>query len=396
MSKKRVAVLGATGSIGASTLDVIRACPDFFEPVLFTARRNTEKLFPLTAEFTNAAIALSDDAANYSLPTTHYSLPTTHYPLYKDVLQALEETAPDIVVNGISGSAGLLPSLKAAESGATLALANKESVVMAWDLLSETAARSGGRIVPVDSECSAIFHLVERHGLRNTESIILTASGGPFRTASMEELAAVTIEKALAHPTWKMGPKITLDSASLANKGLEVIQISKIIGLAASKIDVSVHPQSIVHSMIAVKDGAIYAALSAPDMRVPIHQALHYPAVVPSPWGKMNFDMRGAPALTLSFEKPDMDKFPMLALAYQAAKAGGFYPLAYNAANEIAGALFLRGGASFLDIPKIAARVLEKDWSAPQGMDKNIDAIMNADAGARSAAQIAAQVSSAH
>ena len=378
--KKKIAMLGATGSIGGSTIDVIRECLDCCEPVLFSARSSCKPLLPLTREFPAAAFAFEE------LSPDHVPDDFNRRRLFcgKDaVVRALEETRPDLAINGISGSAGLLPSLKTVELGGGLALANKESVVMAWDLLKTTAAKSGAKIVPVDSECSAVFHLVMRHGKENLAGIVLTASGGPFRTWTLEQMRRIKIEDALKHPTWTMGPKITLDSASLANKGLEVIQISKIIDVPADMIQVSIHPQSIVHSMIQVSDGAVYAALSNPDMRLPIHQALHYPAVKASRWGKMNFNMDSAAPLSLAFEKPDMEKFPMLKLAYQAAKNGGFYPLCYNAANEAAAERFVKGNISFLDIPKIVETVLNNDWSAKAGDAKNIGAILEADAKAR-------------
>ncbi|MDR2491566.1 MAG: 1-deoxy-D-xylulose-5-phosphate reductoisomerase [Spirochaetaceae bacterium] len=378
--KKKIAVLGATGSIGGSTIDVIRGSRDYCEPVLFSARSNCKPLLPLAREFPAAAFAFEGIAPD-AVPDDFNK---NRLFCGKDaVVRALEAIRPDVVVNGISGSAGLLPSLKTVELGGGLALANKESVVMAWELLKTTAAMHGAEIVPVDSECSAVFHLVMRHGKENLTGIVLTASGGPFRTWTLEQMRHIRIEDALNHPTWKMGPKITLDSASLANKGLEVIQISKIIDVPADMIQVSIHPQSVVHSMIQVSDGAVYAALSNPDMRLPIHQALAYPAVRASDWGKMNFNMDSAAPLSLAFERPDMEKFPMLRLAYQAAKTGGFYPLCYNAANEAAAERFICGDISFLDIPKIVETVLNKDWSAPPEDAKNIAAILEADANAR-------------
>ncbi|MDR0539504.1 MAG: 1-deoxy-D-xylulose-5-phosphate reductoisomerase [Spirochaetaceae bacterium] len=386
MGRKKVAVLGASGSIGRNALDVLRFCHDDFDLALASVHSKSVDLAALAREFPAAAVAasgLSREAVQEAVP----SVKKVFGGGPEAVLRALEEIQPDIVINGIAGSAGLLPSFKSVELGAVLALANKESVVMAWDALKANAAKTGARIIPVDSECSAIFNLAARHGARHVKRVILTASGGPFRTYSLEQMSAVTIEKALAHPTWKMGPKITLDSASLANKGLEVIQISKIMEFSPHIIAVSVHPQSIVHSMLAMADGAVYAALSAPDMRLPIHQALHFPALAPSPWGELDFDMASAPPLTLSFEKPDMEKFPMLRLAYDAAERGGFYPLAYNTANEYAGSLFLKGAIPFLDIPAITSRTLERDWNAPPGAEFDSAAILDAEKSALAAAK---------
>lgn len=374
--KKKVAVLGAGGSIGRGALDVIRERKDLFEGALFAVDKNLNCLEELFKEFPTArfaAVSADKDAASEGLKKRLYC--------GKDaVLRALEDVKPDAVVNGVSGAAGLLPSLKAVEIGCNLALANKESVVMAWDIIKEAAQKSGSVVIPVDSECSAIFNLVNQTGKENLRRIILTASGGPFRDASLEELREVDVEKALRHPTWKMGPKITLDSSTLANKGLEVIQISKIMEVSPSIIDVSVHRQSIVHSLISLKDGAVYAALSKPDMRLPIHQALHYPLCESSRWGEMDFE-NDSP-LSLTFEKPDCEKFPLLPLAFHAAKAGGFYPAAYNAANEIADERFIKGDASFLDIPKITASVLEADWAA-KDKSLTLEAVLEADSAAR-------------
>jgi 1-deoxy-D-xylulose-5-phosphate reductoisomerase len=228
---------------------------------------------------------------------------------------------------------------------------------MAGPLVLDLAAKKRVRILPVDSEHSAIFSLLEAHGPAQVEEVLLTASGGPFRKYSLRELAAVKAADALVHPTWNMGPKITVDSASLANKGLELIEAAGLFGMAPETITVVIHPQSIVHSLVRLRDGAVYGQLSRPDMRLPIQQALYYPERRASPFGRLGFD-----ALTLEFEQPDGERFPMLPLARGAAIKGGCYPAAYNAANEEGVSAFLAGTIGFLDIPRIVEYVLQRDW----------------------------------
>jgi 1-deoxy-D-xylulose-5-phosphate reductoisomerase len=334
----KIAVLGATGSIGTSTLDVIRANPDRFVPTLFSAYRDAEKLKRLQALFPEARCVL---ASRENLP------------------DAIRGCGAERVVNGIAGAAGLLPSLAALETGADLALANKESVVMAWPLVRAAAEKTGAKIIPVDSEHAAVFSLINAHGAKAIEEIIITCSGGPFRNHSREELAAVKPDDALAHPTWKMGAKITIDSATLANKGLEVIEAARLFNVPSAKIKVVVHPQSIVHSMVRLRDGAVYAQLSQPDMRLPIHTALYYPEITPCAFASLDFT-----SLNLTFSAPDTGRFPLLSLAYAALNAGGGYPVAYNAANEAAAARFIQGEIGFMDIPRLVEQTLQKDWSA--------------------------------
>ncbi|MDR0289884.1 MAG: 1-deoxy-D-xylulose-5-phosphate reductoisomerase [Treponema sp.] len=399
--KKRVAVLGASGSIGKSALEVIALGKNDFEIVLLSSHSREKELAELGRQWPAAKTVLSG-AQNGR----------------EALLAAIADCGADIALNGISGAAGLEPSMAAIESGANLALANKETLVMAGPLVFQKAREKKVDIIPVDSEHAAVFHLLEAHGrcprsknfttentefhgerdndisklrvapctpwsnilLRqpydNLEEIILTASGGPFRNYSIEEMKNVSPQEALAHPTWNMGAKITIDSASMANKGLEVIEAAQLFNLAPEKIKVAIHPQSIVHSMIRMKDGAVYAQLSRPDMRLPIHQALHWPQTVPAnEFGRLEFD-----SLTLEFCQPDTQKFPLLGLAYEAAKKGGLYPCAYNAANEAGAAAFLGGRIGFLDIGRITGYVLDKDWS---GEPADIASVMEADRQAR-------------
>ncbi|MFP3041919.1 1-deoxy-D-xylulose-5-phosphate reductoisomerase [Treponema primitia] len=368
--KKRVAILGVTGSIGRSTLEVIRTERDRFEPILFSSHTSSDELLTLGREFPDALLILSgqNQGIEHGLKYGH-----------QDLLKAIRNSGADIVVNGITGAAGLVPSLVSLESGADLALANKETIVMAAPLVFDAAAKGGGRVIPIDSEHSAIFNLINAHGIDRVEEILLTASGGPFRKHSAEALMNISPEEALVHPTWEMGPKITIDSATLANKGLEVIEAVGLFNIPVDQIRVVVHPQSIIHSMIRLTDGAVYAQLSKPDIRLPIHEALNFPECVPCAFGRLGFD-----DLTLEFEKPDNKRFPMLPLAYEAVRSGGITPAVYNAANEIAVAAFLAKGAAFLDIPRIVENVLSMAWPCPC---LDLPSILEADAKARQSAQ---------
>ncbi|MCL2008842.1 MAG: 1-deoxy-D-xylulose-5-phosphate reductoisomerase [Treponema sp.] len=352
--KKRVAVLGATGSIGKSTLDILREEKERFTPVLLTANKNADELKKLKEEFPCAAIALGKE----------------------DSLRAITATPIDITVNGISGAAGLEPSLEVIRTGSDLALANKETIVMAGPLVLAEVKKRNVKIIPVDSEHSAIWKLIEGHGRENVSEIILTASGGPLIDFTPEELETVTVSQALAHPTWKMGPKITIDSATMANKGLEVIEAALLFNIPQEKIKVTVHRQSIVHSMIRLKNGAVYAQMSKPDMKLPIHDALTFPDTTCSSYGQLDFD-----SLSLTFEKPDFNRFPMLNLAYKALEGGLLMPTVYNAGNEAAVDAFLEGRISFLEIPALVGYVLEKSNNLTQVLD--LESIQAADRKAR-------------
>lgn len=363
---KRILVLGCTGSIGSSTLNILRSQRDRFVCCGLTANSKKDELASLSSEF-GCPCSLTEDEG------------------IEGIERLIEKTMPDIVVNGIAGSAGLRPSMAVIERGADLALANKETVVMAGPLMFEAARESGSRILPVDSEHSAIYALINQCKKENLDKIILTASGGPFRTFPRERLFSVTVADALRHPTWDMGVKITIDSATLANKGLEVIEAARLFDVGAEHIQVVVHPQSVVHSLVRTKDGAVYAQLSEPDMRHPILQALDWPET------RRNFmrpfDLTDTPdgRRELSFEKARPDDFPMLSLAFECAEKGGSYPVAFNAANEVAAALFIDGKIGFMDIPEIVGKVLhDSDWTdAP----RDLDDVFRADALAREKAE---------
>ncbi|MBR1405156.1 MAG: 1-deoxy-D-xylulose-5-phosphate reductoisomerase [Treponema sp.] len=343
--KKKILVLGCTGSIGTSTLDILRNQRDRFVCAGLSANSKKDELERLAKEF----------ACPSSL---------TKIEGIEGIKRLLDETKPDIVVNGIAGSAGLRPSMAVLEAGVDLALANKETVVMAGPLMFEAAKKSGSRILPVDSEHSAIFTLINQCGKKNLDKIVITASGGPFRTFPRERLATVTVADALKHPTWDMGVKITIDSASLANKGLEVIEAVRLFDVKASQVQVVVHPQSVIHSLVRTKDGIVYGQFSEPDMKHPILQALDYPNVTENFMKPFDLTDTADGTRTLTFEKPRTSDFPMLALAFECAEKSGCYPIVFNAANEVAVQAFIDGKIGFLEIAELVETVLHgTDWS---------------------------------
>lgn len=356
--RKRIVVLGATGSIGKNALDVIRHYGDLFELAGASAHRDAEGLSAIASEFALKNCVLSGvDGA--------------------DALEAMiRKTDADIVVNGIAGASGLLPSKAALDSGKHLALANKETIVMAGGLVRALADRNGLKILPVDSEHSAVFNLIEAYGKDSVDEIILTASGGPFREWDAQRLAKATAKDALKHPTWSMGSKITIDSASLANKGLEVIEACRLFDMPIDRIKVVVHPQSLVHSFIRTKDGVLYAQVSPPDMRHPILSALSWPDRLPDYLERLDF----ASPVDMRFEPPRYADFPLLGLAFRAAGLAGKYAIAFNAANEEAVYAFADGRISFPALSSVTAKALESDWSGECG---TFDDVLEADAAAR-------------
>jgi 1-deoxy-D-xylulose-5-phosphate reductoisomerase len=350
---KKVIILGCTGSIGASTMEIIANFPADFSVEALSAHSSEKALLTLKKKHPRAKLALTGvdrprDGINYSGT--------------EGLLRMLEETNADIVVNGISGAAGLPPSVKSLETGKDLALANKETIVTAGDLIFALAKKNNCTILPVDSEHSALFHLLLGREPDTVSELILTASGGPFTDMPFEEQKKVTPAQALKHPNWDMGAKITIDSATLANKGLEVIEAWKLFNLPLDKISVLVHRQSLVHSLIRTTDNALYGQFSAPDMKLPIQNALFYPKL--RPVKAAYTDLCGPP---LTFEKPNMERFPMLALAYQAAEKAGPYPIVYNGSNEIAVAAFLQEKIGFTQIAEVTHAMLSKDWPNLEG-----------------------------
>lgn len=360
--KKRVIVLGATGSIGASSLDVIRRDPDSFSVVALSAHTDGKALSALASEFPGASSVLSGSEGESSL------------------LAMIRDTDADIVVNGIAGASGLLPSVAALESGKDLALANKETIVMAGPLVRSLAKRAGRAILPVDSEHSAVFSLINALGAETISEIILTASGGPFRTWDEGRIRAATPADALRHPTWSMGSKITIDSSSLANKGLEVIEAVRLFDVTANSVKVVVHPESLVHSFVRTRDGVLYAQVSHPDMRHPILSALYHPERPENGLRPLSFEE----AYSMHFEPPRRDAFPMLGLAYRAAALGCLYPVCYNAANEVAVETFLAGSLSFGGIAEVVAGVMDDDWSTEPA---SFEEVLEADRRARDSAR---------
>lgn len=353
---KKVFLLGATGSIGESTLEVITEYSDKLELVGISAHKNDKKTSEIACKFNCKDVVLTGIETSKFKNINHFGMDA--------LLTQIKESNADIVVNGIAGSSGLLPSLETIKSGKDLALANKETMVMAGPLINKLAADYNVKLLPVDSEHSAIFHLLENCSNEDLDEIILTASGGAFRDWATEDLKKVTVKDALKHPTWDMGVKITIDSASMANKGLEVIEAAMLFDIPTSKIKVLIHPQSYVHSLIRKTDCSMYAQISAPDMKLPIQNAIFYPKLekVLSTY----LDLSGK---TLTFDEPDMEKYKMLELAYLALKKGNAYTIAYNAANEVLVEDFINGNISFLQIPEITEKVLNNN------IDKKPDSI---------------------
>ncbi|PKL06535.1 MAG: 1-deoxy-D-xylulose-5-phosphate reductoisomerase [Spirochaetae bacterium HGW-Spirochaetae-9] len=376
MKSTKVIILGATGSIGRQTIECIEAAnhkfPGRFEVVGLSANRNQAGLRIAAARFSGAKLALDDNIVGNCSEDIAYSGAGASSAL-------LENMDADLVVNGIAGAAGLVASLAALSSKKNLALANKESVVMGYSHLKALAQKNSLYIIPVDSEHAALFQLVSRLGSASITELSITASGGPFRTRDAEELKAICPDEAAHHPVWKMGRKISIDSATLANKGLELIEAVRLFGLPEDKVKVLIHPESIVHALVRTKDGALYAHISSPDMRLPIDIALHWPEEVESAYGTL--DLAGT---TLHFEAPDTIRFPMLALARLAVRVGEAATIAYNAANEIAVECFEEGKISFTQIGDIVDKVLEKDWAFPV---PDTGSIFDIDAKARSYAQ---------
>ena len=346
---KRIALLGATGSLGRQALEIIEAHPRLELIAAASGSQPVDGLAPLTQ-------------------------------VGGDLTGLLERAEPDLVLNAVVGFAGLPATLWALERGVDLALANKESLVVAGDLALDAQRRGGGRLIPVDSEHSAAFQCLEGRGPEQVHSLVLTASGGPFRGQTRDELSDVTPTQALAHPTWNMGPKITVDSATLANKGLELIEAHFLFRLPYEQIEVVVHPSSVVHALVRFRDGAALAHLGYPDMRVPISYALTYPDRAATPVPALDL----ASGLTLEFQAPDLDTFPLLALARRAGEEGGTAPCVFNAANEVAVAAFLEGRLPFLGIAEVVEETLVgADITAAHDLEE----LIAADADARRLAE---------
>lgn len=371
--RRRITILGSTGSIGKSALDVVRHYPDRFEIVGLAAHSNTRLLADQAREFSPRCVAVADRAAADQLSG---ALPGVRIEAGPESLNALAAAPADIVLCGMVGAAGLQPVLSAIDAGNTIALANKEPLVMAGPLIMGRAHAKAVMVLPVDSEHNAIFQCLQGHRIEDVRCIHLTASGGPFYGRPRETLSGVTPEQATRHPTWKMGAKISVDSATLMNKGLEVVEAMWLFGLPLDKIEVVIHPQSIVHSLVEFTDGSILAHLGPTNMKFPIQYALTWPERVTEPMGRLDLTtMR-----ELTFAKPDFSEFPCLACALEAAHAGGTAPAILNAANECAVEAFCRGRIEFLRISEVVREVLD---DVPAVREVTLESVLDADRRAR-------------
>ena len=373
--KKKISLLGATGSIGLQTIDIIESNPDKFELVSFSAGLNIDKVREIASLFHPKTISVIrlDDAERLKVEFPKIQFVHGN----EGLIEVAAHTGADILVNAVSGSVGLKPTLEAIRSRITIAIANKETLVAAGDIVIEEARKYGVPLLPVDSEHSALFQSLNGENPKHISRLILTASGGSFRDLTRDELASVTVEEALAHPNWSMGNKLTIDSATMMNKGLEVIEAHHLFGVPYEQIDVLLHRESIIHSMVEFEDTSVMAQLGSPDMRVPIQYAMTYPDRMPMQNGK---PLRLEEIGKLHFEKLDLIRFKALGLAYAAGKEGGTMPAAMNAANEVAVSLFMEGRISFLEIDNIVERVMDshKTISKP-----NLEMIMEIDSHTR-------------
>ena len=381
---KSVSILGSTGSIGLSTLSVVDSLQDRFVVAGLAAGRDLEGLARQVARYRPRLVSIADERDIPALKENLRALGVDRLPEIAFGGEGLIAVAcmdgVDTVVSATVGAVGFLPTYKALAMGRRVCLANKETLVMAGELMTRAAIESGAELLPVDSEHNALHQCMRGEQVREVKRLILTASGGPFRQTPVERMREATVEEALAHPTWQMGSKITIDSATLMNKGLEVIEAGWLFGFAADRISVAVHPQSIVHSMIEMVDGSIIAQLGVTDMRLMIQYALTYPDRLPTELPALGFDKLAR----LEFFEPDLERFPCLRLAYEAMREGGTMPAALSAANEIAVASFLNRRTKFMDIPRVIEATMEAYQAVPCS---SIEAVLEADRWARSHAE---------
>lgn len=356
-NRKNIAILGSTGSIGTQTLDVISEYPDRLYPSLLTANRNVDLLIEQALKFKPRRVVIAQSDCYTKLRDALAGELIEVMCGQQAIADAAAADDVDIVVTAMVGYSGLAPTISAIKAGKTIALANKETLVVAGELITRLVKQYGSRLVPVDSEHSAIFQCLVGEDPESVDKLILTASGGPFRTRPKEELYGVTRADALNHPNWSMGAKVTIDSASMMNKGFEMIEARWLFGIPSERIEIVVHPQSIVHSMVAYSDGSVKAQLGLPDMRLPIRYALNYPERLPSACRKMSV----ADYANLTFEAPDREKFPLLDMAFDAIHCGGNVPCALNAANEIAVAAFLADRIGFMQMPEVVAEAVARN-----------------------------------
>lgn len=354
--KKLIAILGSTGSIGTQALQVIEEHPDKYEAYVLTANNRVEELIAQARKFKPEAVVIANEAKYQQLKDALAYLPVKVYAGEEALCQIVQEKPIDIVLTAMVGYAGLRPTINAIRARKAIALANKETLVVAGELINQLARVNRTPILPVDSEHSAIFQCLAGEAGNAIEKVILTASGGPFRTFSHEQLKTVTKEQALRHPNWDMGAKITIDSASMMNKGFEVIEAKWLFGVRPDQIEVVVHPQSVIHSMVQFEDGAVKAQLGMPDMRLPIQYAFSYPDRLHASFPRLDFTK----CTELTFEQPDTTSFRNLALAYEALHRGGNIPCIVNAANEVCVAAFLHDRISFLDMSDVIEKTMER------------------------------------
>jgi 1-deoxy-D-xylulose-5-phosphate reductoisomerase len=368
--KKHIAILGSTGSIGTQALEVVAANPEIFQVEVLTAQNNTAMLIAQARQFKPNAVVIANDDHYHVVKEALANEDIKVYAGEKALNAIVQMETIDLVLTALVGYAGVLPTLSAIDAGKTIALANKETLVVAGELITQKARAKGVNIYPVDSEHSAIFQCITGEFHNKIEKIILTASGGPFRGKKRNELLQVTKAQALKHPNWTMGAKVTIDSASLMNKGLEVIEAKWLFGLMPAQVDVIVHPQSIVHSLVQFEDGSMKAQLGLPDMRLPIQYAMAYPARLKADFPR--FDFLKYPSLT--FEKPDTETFRNLALAFNALDRGGNMPCVLNAANEVAVAEFLKDNVGFLEMSDIVEQCMAKlDYIQSPGFEDYVN-----------------------
>lgn len=377
---KKLAILGSTGSIGTQALDVVSAHPDAFSVEVLTAHSNADLLIAQALKYNPNSVVIGDESKYDLVKNALWDAGIKVYAGARALEQIVESTEVDMVLTALVGAAGLRPTIRAIESGKQIALANKETLVVAGDLVTKLAKEKGVNIYPVDSEHSAIFQCLAGEWDNPIEKIILTASGGPFRGKSAAELSTVTKAQALKHPNWDMGAKITIDSASLMNKGLEVIEAKWLFNLTPDQIYVIVHPQSIIHSIVQFTDGSMKAQMGLPDMKLPIQYALGYPKRMTSDFPRFNF--LNYPQLT--FEQPDRETFRCLNIAFEAMRQGGNAPCVMNAANEIAVAKFLKDEIGFLEIADVVSKTLEQSTFIAQ---PTLDDYLQSDSEARRIAQ---------
>ncbi|CCZ49189.1 1-deoxy-D-xylulose 5-phosphate reductoisomerase [Bacteroides sp. CAG:661] len=352
--KKQIAILGSTGSIGTQALQVIEEHPDKYEAYVLTANNRVDELIAQARRFMPEAVVIANEEKYPKLKEALADLPIKVYAGEEAICQIVQEKPVDIVLTAMVGYAGLCPTIHAIRARKTIALANKETLVVAGDLINDLARVNGTPILPVDSEHSAVFQCLAGEAGNPIEKVILTASGGPFRTFSHEQLKTVTKEQALRHPNWDMGAKITIDSASMMNKGFEVIEAKWLFGVRPEQIEVVVHPQSVIHSMVQFEDGAVKAQLGMPDMRLPIQYAFSYPDRLHASFPRLDFSK----CTQLTFEQPDTERFRNLALAYEALHRGGNMPCIVNAANEVCVAAFLHDRISFLGMSDVIEKTM--------------------------------------